>query len=114
MMAVRSGHATAVSSTNGSAWAMADAYAPLATVAGVASRPTRPLVVAATACTAPGWTTPSTSMPSVVCAIRSRSAGSAAAVAELQATTSSFAPRASSSSAHCSAKRSSSACVRVP
>ena len=53
-------------------------------------------------------------MPSVVCAMRSRSAGSAAAVAELQATTSSFAPRASSSSAHCSAKRSSSACVRVP
>ena len=39
-------------------------------------------------------------MPSVVCAIRSRSAGSAAAVAELHATTSSFAPRASSSSAH--------------
>ena len=54
MMAVRSGHATAVSSTNGSAWAMADAYAPLATVAGVAISPTRPLVVAATAWTAPG------------------------------------------------------------
>ena len=58
---------------------------------------------------ASGSTTPITSTPSVVCSIRSRSAGSAAAVAELQATTSSFAPRASSSSAIWSEKRSSSA-----
>ena len=46
--------------------------------------------------------------------MRARSAGSAAAVAELQATTSSFAPRASSSSAISSAKRSQLAGVRSP
>src|SRR5688500_5781790 len=74
----------------------------------------RPLRVAATACTAPGWTTPSTSTPSVVCSIRSRSAGSATAVAELQATTSSLIRRASSSSAISSENASSSAAVRSP
>ena len=74
----------------------------------------RPLRVAATACTAPGWTTPSTSTPSVVCIIRSRSAGSAAAVAELQATTSSLIRRASSSSAISSENASSSAAVALP
>ena len=114
MIAARSGHATDVSRTNGSASAIAFAYAPLSTVAGVASSPTRPLRVAATACTAPGWTTPSTSTPSVVCCSRARSAGSAAAVAELQATTSSFTRRASSSSAISSAKRSSSGPLRAP
>ena len=114
MIAARSGHATEVSCTNGSASAIARAYEPLSTVAGVASSPTRPLRVAATACTAPGWTTPSTSTPSVVCRSRSRSAGSAAAVAELQATTSSFTRRAISSSATSSAKPSSSAPVRAP
>jgi len=85
-----------------------------ATVAGVASRPTRPLRVAATACTAPGCTTPRTSIPSVVCISRARRAGSAAAVAELQATTRSFTRRARSSSATSSANVSSSACVRPP
>jgi hypothetical protein len=72
------------------------------------------LRVAATAWTAPGWTTPSTSTPSVVCIRRSRSAGSAAAVAELQATTSSFTRRAISSSAISSANRSSSGPLREP
>jgi hypothetical protein len=57
------------------------------------------LRVAATACTAPGCTTPSTSTPSVVCIIRSRSAGSAAEDALLQATTSSLIRRASNASA---------------
>src|SRR5215211_936394 len=74
----------------------------------------RPLRVAATACTAPGWTTPRTSTPRVVCSIRSRSAGNATAVAELQATTSSLIRRASSSSAISSEKASSSAAVRSP
>ena len=69
----------------------------------MASTPTFPLRVAATAWTAAGCTTPSTSTPSVVCLIRSRNAGSAAAVAELQATTSSLIRRASSSSATSSA-----------
>ena len=94
MIAVRSGHAMLVTCTNGSTSAIASAYAPLATVTGVAITPIRPLRVAATACTAPGWTTPSTSTPSVVCISRARSAGSAAAVAELQATTSSLIRRA--------------------
>src|SRR5829696_945228 len=74
----------------------------------------RPLRVAATACTAPGWTTPSTSTPSVVCIIRPRSAGRAVAVAELQATTSSLIRRASSCSAMSSEKASSSTAVRSP
>src|SRR3954452_17480201 len=80
MIAARSAQETLVSCTNGSASAITRAYEPLSTVAGVASNPTRPLRVAATACTAPGCTTPSTSTPSVVCISRSRSAGSAAAV----------------------------------
>ncbi len=83
-------------------------------MAGVAITPMRPLRVAATACTAPGCTTPSTSTPSVVCIIRSRSAGSATAVAELHATTSSLIRRASSSSAISSENASSSAAVRSP
>ena len=114
MIAARSGHGTAVSFTNGSASAIACAYEPLSTVAGVASSPTRPLRVAATACTAPGWTTPRTSTPSVVCMRRWRSAGSAAAVALLQATTSSFTRRAISSSAISSANASSSRRARSP
>jgi hypothetical protein len=93
---------------------MADAYAPLATVAGVAISPDAPLVVAATGLDRPGLH----DAEHVDAERRLRhplaQRRSAAAVAELHATTSSFAPRASSSSAHCSAKRSSSACVRVP
>src|SRR4051794_36062710 len=74
----------------------------------------RPLRVAATAITAPGWTTPRTSTPSVVCIIRSRSAGSAAADALLQATTSSLIRRVSSSSAISSENASISARGRGP
>jgi len=90
MIAVRSGQGTCVRSTCGSAAAIAVAYAPLLTVAVVASTPTRPLRVVATALDRSGCTTPITSTPSVVCIIRACSAGSAAAVAELHATTSSF------------------------
>src|SRR3954449_5722073 len=74
----------------------------------------RPLRVAATAPTASGRTTASTSVPSVVSIIRPRSAGRAAAVAVLHATTSSFTPRAISSSAISTQKRSSSAGERSP
>src|SRR3954447_18651171 len=74
----------------------------------------RPLCVAETAWTGSGRTTPMTSTPSVVSAMRRLRAGSAAAVMELQATTSSLAPRASSSSAISSAKASSSAAERSP
>src|SRR5262245_24981177 len=63
---------------------------------------------------APGWTTPSTSTPSVVCISRSRSAGSAAAEALLQATTSSLMLRASSSSATSSENVSISSRGRGP
>src|SRR3954470_22353665 len=114
MIGARSGHATGTSVTCGSTAASASAYAPLSTVAGVASRPIRPLRVAATAPTASGRTTASTSTPSVVSIIRRRSAGSAADVAVLQATTSSFTDRASSSSAISTQKRSSSGAARSP
>src|SRR3954469_13388958 len=114
MIGARSGHATATSVTCGSTAASASAYAPLATVAVVASRPIRPLRVAATAATASGRTTASTSMPSVVSIIRRRSAGSAAAVAVLHATTRSFTDRAMSSSAISTQKRSSSPGERSP
>ena len=110
----RSPHDTETTSTNGSIAAIAPAYAPVATVAGVPSTPTLPRRVAATAWTAAGWTTPSTSTPSVVCISRSRSAGSAAAVAELQATTSSLIPRAISSSAISSANACSCSGAREP
>ena len=86
----------------------------MATVAGVPSTPTLPRRVAATACTAAGCTTPSTSTPSVVCISRSRSAGSAAAVAELHATTSSLIRRAISASATSSANACSSPAARAP
>ena len=59
----------------------------------------RPLRVAATARSASGRTTPSTSTPSVVSIMRRSRIGRAAAVAELQAITSSFARRRKSSSA---------------
>src|SRR3954471_13176994 len=74
----------------------------------------RPFAVAPTACTAPGLTTPSTSTPRVVSIIRRCSAGSAAAVAELHATTSSFTRRSTSSSATSRLKRSSSSALRPP
>ena len=83
MICVRSGQAMLVTSTNGSAAAIARGVGAARTVAGVAITPMRPLRVAATACTAPGCTTPSTSTPRVVCISRSRSAGSAAAVARV-------------------------------
>ena len=99
MIAARPGHGTAYSVTCGSIACTACSYAPLCTVVGVASRPMRPVRVAATAWKASGRTTPSTSTPSVVSSIRRRRLGSAAAVAELHATTSSFVRRRSSSSA---------------
>src|SRR3954447_5152539 len=114
MIGARSGHATGTSATCGATAASASAYAPLSTVAGVASRPIRPLRVAATAPTASGRTTASTSTPSVVSIIRRRRAGSAAAVAVLHATTSSFTDRAISSSAISTQKRSSSPGERSP
>ena len=80
----------------------------------MASRPTRPLLVAATAWTAAGDTTPITSTPSVVSIMRLWSAGKAAAEAELHATTSSFTRRATSSSAISSEKRRSSSAGRGP
>ena len=53
-------------------------------------------------------------MPSVVSIIRRRNAGSAAAVAELQATTSSFAPRPASSSVTSAENLPSSSGARSP
>ncbi len=74
----------------------------------------RPLWVAPTACPASGVITAITSTPSVVCIIRARNAVSPAPAAELQATTSSLAWRASSSSAISSENASSSCGVRSP
>ena len=107
MIGARSGHATArqrrrADRRRGSP----RSYAPLATVAGVASRPMRPLRVVRDRL--------DRLRPDDADDVdaerrlhRARcSAGSAAAVAELHATTSSLAPRASSTSAISSAKRS--------
>ena len=80
----------------------------------MASSPILPVRVAATAWKASGRTTPSTFTPSVVCIIRRLRLGSAAAVAELHATTSSFARRLSSSSAISAEKRASSSGERSP
>ena len=74
----------------------------------------RPVCVASTASWDSGATTPITSSVASRAATCASSAGSAAAVAELHATTSSFAPRWSSSSAICSAKPSSSTGERSP
>ena len=62
-------------------------------MAGVASTPTRPLSVIAAAISASGSTTVTTSTP--LSAATARAASAPAEVAELQATTSSFAPRSS-------------------
>ena len=64
---------------------------------GVASTPTRPLAVIAAAISACGSTTGTTSTPAA--AATSRATSSPTEVAVLQAITSSFAPRPSSSSA---------------
>ena len=85
-----------------------------ATGVGVASSPMRPVRVAATARCASGRTTPSTSTPSVVSIMRLRREGRAAAVAELHATTNSFAPRPASSSVTSVANWVSSSGVRLP
>ena len=67
----------------------ARSYAPLSTVAQVAIRPTLPVRVTAAARRDSGRDTLTTATRPARC---SRSSGSAAAVAELQATTSSLAP----------------------
>src|SRR3954454_2685548 len=74
----------------------------------------RPLWVASTASWGSGPTTPTTSSASLRAATCASSAPSAAAVAELHATTRSFAPRPSSSSAIWSAKPSSWSAERSP
>src|SRR5256714_392141 len=74
----------------------------------------RPLWVASTASWDSGPTTPTTSSASLRAATCASSAPRAAEVAELHATTRSFAPRPSSSSAICSAKPWSSAAERSP
>ena len=84
--------------TSGSAARSARSYAPLATVAGVASRPMRPVAASPRPpARRRAGRRRSRRRPASSACSRSRSAGSAAAVAELQATTSSFARRASSS-----------------
>ncbi len=81
------GHATGTSSTPASSARTSSAYRPLATVASVASRPIRRLRVASTAACASGARTPMTGTSR-----RRWRSGSAAAVAELQAATTSFTP----------------------
>ena len=114
MIAARSGQATLVSVTNGSA----------SRDRRLVRRRSRPSPASRAArrgrCASPPPPAPrraarrrATSTPSVVSISRARSAGSAAAVAELQATTSSFTRRAISSSATSSANASSSACAAV-
>src|SRR2546421_395977 len=78
MIAASSGHGTACRATCGSIAPTASAYAPLATVVGVASRPMRPVRVAATAWKASRRTTPTTSTPSARMLECSCSRGSAA------------------------------------
>ena len=67
MIGARSGHATLSRCTCGSAAATARSYAPLATVAGVASSPTRPVWLPATASWVAGATTPITSISRPAC-----------------------------------------------
>ena len=81
---------------------------------GVASRPIRPLDVCATAALDSGPTTPTASTPAPLAARCSSSAPIAEDVAELHATTTSFAPAASSTSAFSRAKERSCSGVLSP
>ena len=74
----------------------------------------RPLRVCATARLDSGPTTPMTSTPQPLRATCSVTSASALDVAELQATTMSFAPRSSSASAICRLNVRSSSGVRSP